>query len=203
MTKLKLSYKGKIVATIAVIVSFIILAWPFSGSKDAYFHNNMLAIVQTIISMIYLIWQMNWHDRYKKSNPYPYSNFESDEIKAFKLQQLAKNKKQYILVCTICTIANICLVGPVFVSPGKSPINLFVGLVMLVVALLLTIYALIINIIKLSFFTISYIHDFYKSFDFAEFILNFPIVSDLFEQPKTNERPVTKEKEKPTKKINM
>lgn len=120
MTELKLSYKGKVVATIAVIVSFIILAWPFSGSKDAYFHNNMLAIVQTIISMIYLIWQMNWHDRYKKSNPYPYSNFESDEIKAFRLQQLAKNKKQYILVCTICTIANICLVGPVFISPGKA-----------------------------------------------------------------------------------
>lgn len=197
MTKLKLSYKGKVVATIAVIVSFIILAWPFSGSKDAYFHNNMLAIVQTIISMIYLIWQMNWHDRYKKSNPYPYSIFESDEIKAFRLQQLAKNKKQYILVCTICTIANICLVGPVFVSPGKSPINLFVGLVMLVVALFLTIYALIINIIKFSFFTISHIQDFYKSFDSAEFVLNLPIVRDLFEQPVTNE------KEKPTKKINM
>lgn len=147
--------------------------------------------------MIYLIWQMNWHDRYKKSNPYPYSNFESDEIKAFKLQQLAKNKKQYILVCTICTIANICLVGPVFVSPGKSPINLFVGLVMLAVALFLTIYALIINIVKLSCFTICHIHDFYKSFDFAEFVLSLPIVSDLFEHPET------KEKEKPTKKINM
>ena len=140
---------------------------------------------------------MNWHDRYKKSNPYPYSAFESDEIKAFRLQQLAKNKKQYVLVCTICTIANICLVGPVFVSPGKSPINLFVGLVMLAVALFLTIYALIINIIKLSFFTISHIQDFYKSFDSAEFVLNLPIVRDLFEQPVTNE------KEKPTKKINM
>ena len=197
MTKLKLSYKGKIVAIIAVIVSFIILAWPFSGSKDAYFHNNMLAIVQTIISMIYLVWQMNWHDRYKKSNPYPYSNFESDEIKAFRLQQLAKNKKQYVLVCTICTIANICLVGPVFVSPGSSPINLFVGLVLLAVALFLTIYALIINIIKLSFFTISHIQDFYESFDFTEFILNLPVVSGLFEQPKT------KKKEKPTKKINL
>lgn len=197
MTKLKLSYKGKIVATIAVIVSFIILAWPFSGSKDAYFHNNMLAIVQTIISMIYLIWQMNWHDRYKKLNPYPYSAFESDEIKAFRLQQLAKNKKQYVLVCTICTIANICLAGPVFVSPGKSPINLFVGLVMLAVAFFLTIYALIINITKLSFFTFSHIKDFYESFDFTEFILNLPVVSGLFEQP------VTKEKEKPTKKINL
>lgn len=197
MTKLKLSYKGKVVATIAVIVSFIILAWPFSGSKDAGFHNNILAIVQTIISMIYLIWQMNWHDRYKKSNPYPYSAFESDEIKAFRLQQLAKNKKQYVLVCTICTIANICLVGPVFVSPGSSPINLFVGLVLLAVALFLTIYALIINIVKLSFFTFSYIHDFYEPFDSAEFVLNLPIVRDLFEQPVTNE------KEKPTKKINM
>lgn len=92
MTKLKLSYKGKIVVTIAVIVSFIILAWPFSGLKDAGFHNNMLAIVQTIVGMIYLVWQMNWHDRYKKSNLYPYSNFESDEIKAFRLQQLTKNK---------------------------------------------------------------------------------------------------------------
>lgn len=197
MTKLKLSYKGKVVATIAVIVSFIILAWPFSGSKDAYFHNNMLAIVQTIISMIYLVWQMNWHDRYKKSNPYPYSAFESDEIKTFRLQQLAKNKKQYVLVCTICTIANICLAGPVFVSPGKSPINLFVGLVMLAVAFFLTIYALIINITKLSFFTFSHIKDFYESFDFTEFILNLPVVSGLFEQP------VTKEKEKPTKKINL
>ena len=203
MTKLKLSYKGKIVATIAVIVSFIILAWPFSGSKDAYFHNNMLAIVQTIISMIYLIWQMNWHDRYKKSNLYGYNFGRSKEMEAFRLQQLAKNKKQYILVCTICTIANICLVGPVFVSPGKSPINLFVGLVMLAVTLFLTIYALIINIIKLSFFTISHIQDFYESFDFAEFILNLPIVSDLFEQPKTNEQPANKEKEKPTKKISM
>ena len=203
MTKLKLSYKGKIVATIAVIVSFIILAWPFSGSKDAYFHNNMLAIVQTIVSMIYLTWQMNWHDRYKKSNPYPYSAFESDEIKTFRLQQLAKNKKQYVLVCTICTIANICLAGPVFVSPGKGPINLFVGLVMLAVAFFLTIYALIINITKLSFFTFSHIKDFYESFDFTEFVLNLPIVSDWFEQPKTNERPATKEKEKPTKKINL
>lgn len=197
MTKLKLSYKGKIVATIAVIASFIILAWPFSGSKDAYFHNNMLAIVQTIVSMIYLVWQMNWHDRYKKLNPYPYSAFESDEIKAFRLQQLAKNKKQYILVCTICTIANICLVGPVFVSPGKSPINLFVGLVMLAVTFFLTIYALIINITKLSFFTFSHIHEFYESFDFTEFVLSLPVVSGLFEQP------VTKEKEKPTKKINL
>lgn len=203
MTKLKLSYKGKVVATIAVIVSFIILAWPFSGSKDAGFHNNILAIVQTIISMIYLIWQMNWHDRYKKSNLYGYNFGRSKEMEAFRLQQLAKNKKQYILVCTICTIANICLVGPIFVSPGKSPINLFVGLVMLAVTLFLTIYALIINIIKLSFFTISHIQDFYESFDFAEFILNLPIVSDLFEQPKTNEQPVTKKKEKPTKKINM
>ena len=197
MTELKLSLKGKVVATIAVIVSFIILAWPFSGSKDAYFHNNMLAIAQTIVSMIYLIWQMNWHDRYKKSNPYPYSAFESDEIKAFRLQQLAKNKKQYVLVCTICTIANICLAGPVFVSPGKSPINLFVGLVMLAVAFFLTIYALIINIVKLSFFTFSHIHDFYESFDFTEFILNLPVVRGLFEQP------VAKEKEKPTKKINL
>jgi hypothetical protein len=197
MTELKLSLKGKVVTTIAVIVSFIILAWPFSGSKDAYFHNNMLAIVQTIISMIYLIWQMNWHDHYKKLNPYPYSAFESDEIKAFRLQQLAKNKKQYVLVCTICTIANICLAGPVFVSPGKSPINLFVGLVMLAVAFFLTIYALIINITKLSFFTFSHIKDFYESFDFTEFILNLPVVSGLFEQP------VTKEKEKPTKKINL
>ena len=194
MTKLKLSYKGKVVATIAVIISFIILAWPFSGSKDAYFHNNMLAIVQTIISMIYLIWQMNWHDRYKKSNLYGYNFGRSKEMEAFRLQQLAKNKKQYILVCTI---ANICLVGPVFVSPGKSPINLFVGLVMLAVALFLTIYAFIINIVKLSCFTISYIHDFYKFFDFAEFVLNLPIVSDLFEQP------ANKEKEKPTKKISM
>lgn len=197
MTELKLSFKGKVVATIAIIVSFIILAWPFSGSKDAYFHNNMLAIVQTIVSMIYLVWQMNWHDRYKKSNPYPYSMFESDEIKAFRLQQLAKNKKQYILVCTICTIANICLVGPVFVSPGKSPINLFVGFVMLAVVFFLTIYALIINIVKLSFFTFSHIQDFYESFDFTEFVLSLPVVGDLFEQP------VTKEKEKPTKKINL
>lgn len=197
MTKLKLSYKGKVVATIAVIVSFIILAWPFSGSKDAGFHNNILAIVQTIISMIYLIWQMNWHDRYKKSNLYGYNFGRSKEMEAFRLLQLAKNKKQYILVCTICTIANICLVGPVFVSPGSSPINLFVGLVLLAVALFLTIYALIINIVKLSFFTFSYIHDFYESFDFAEFVLNLPIVSDLFEQPKT------KKKEKPTKKINL
>lgn len=197
MTELKLSFKGKVVATIAVIVSFIILAWPFSGSKDAYFHNNMLAIAQTIVSMIYLVWQMNWHDRYKKSNPYPYSAFESDEIKAFRLQQLAENKKQYVLVCTICTIANICLVGPVFVSPGKSPINLFVGLVMLAVAFFLTIYALIINITKLSFFTFSHIQDFYESFDFTEFVLNLPVVSGLFEQP------VAKEKEKPTKKINL
>ena len=197
MTKLKLSYKGKVVATIAVIVSFIILAWPFSGSKDAGFHNNILAIVQTIISMIYLIWQMNWHDRYKKSNLYGYNFGRSKEMEAFRLQQLAKNKKQYILVCTICTIANICLVGPVFVSPGKSPINLFVGLVMLAVALFLTIYALIINIVKLSCFTISHIQDFYKFFDFAEFVLNLPIVSDLFEQP------ANKEKEKPTKKISM
>ena len=85
MTKLRLSYKGKIVATIAVIVSFIILAWPFSGSKDAYFHNSMLAIAKTIAGIIYFIWQMNWHNRYKKSNPYPYSAFESDEIKAFRL----------------------------------------------------------------------------------------------------------------------
>lgn len=106
MSKLKLSYKGKVVATIAVIVSFIILAWPFSGSKDAYFHNNMLAIVQTIISMIYLIWQMNWHDRYKKSNPYPYSNFESDEIKAFRLQQLAKNKKQKTIYFSLYNLYN-------------------------------------------------------------------------------------------------
>lgn len=203
MTELKLSYKGKIVATIAVIVSFIILAWPFSGSKDAGFHNNMLAIVQTIVSMIYLVWQMNWHDRYKKSNQYSYSAFESDEIKAFRLQQLAKNKKQYVLVCTICTIANICLVGPVFVSPGKSPINLFVGLVMLAVAVFLTIYALIINIVKLSFFTFSHIQDFYESFDFTEFVLSLPFVSGLFEQPKINEQPATKEKEKPTKKINL
>lgn len=133
----------------------------------------------------------------KKLNPYPYSAFESDEIKAFRLQQLAKNKKQYVLVCTICTIANICLAGPVFVSPGKSPINLFVGLVMLAVAFFLTIYALIINITKLSFFTFSHIKDFYESFDFTEFILNLPVVSGLFEQP------VTKEKEKPTKKINL
>lgn len=66
---------------------------------------------------------------------------------------------------------------------------------MLAVTLFLTIYALIINIVKLSFFTISHIQDFYESFDFAEFILNLPIVSDLFEQPKTNEQP--------TKKINM
>lgn len=203
MTKLKLSYKGKVVATIAVIVSFIILAWPFSGSKDAGFHNNILAIVQTIISMIYLVWQMNWHDRYKKSNLYGYNFGRSKEMEEFGLQQQAKNKKQYVLTCTICTIANICLIGPVFVSPGKSPINLFVGLVLLLVALFLTIYALVTNIVKFSFFTFNYIHDFCESFDFSEFVLNLPIVSDLFEQPKTNERPVTKEKEKPTKKINM
>lgn len=197
MTKLRLSYKGKVVASIAIIVSFIILAWPFSGSKDAYFYNNTLAIAQTIVSLIYLVWQTKWHDRYKKSNPYPYSVFESDEIKAFRLQQIAENKKRYILVCTICTIANICLVGPIFSSPGSSPINLFIGLVMLLVALFLTIYALVTNIVKLSFFTFSYIQDFYESFDFSEFVLNLPIVSDLFEQPET------KEKEKPTKKINL
>lgn len=68
---------------------------------------------------------------------------------------------------------------------------------MLAVALFLTIYALIINIVKLSCFTICHIQDFYKSFDSAKFVLNLPIVRDLFEQPVTNE------KEKPTKKINM
>ena len=197
MTKLRLSSKGKVVATIAVIVSFIILIWPFGGSKDAYFYNNTLAIVKTIVGIIYLIWQMKWHDRYKKSNPYPYSAFESDEIKAFRLQRLAKNKRQYVLTCTICTIAAVCLLISPFISPDSSPLNLFVGVVATVAYLFLIIYVLGTNIVKLSFFTFSYIQDFYESFDFSEFVLSLPIVSDLFEQPET------KEKEKPTKKINL
>lgn len=197
MTKLRLSRKGKFVVSIAVIVSFIILIWPFSGSKDDALYNNTLAIVKTIVGIIYLIWQMKWHDRYKKSNPYPYSVFESDEIKAFRLLQLAKNKKQYVLTCTICTIAAVCLLISPFISPDSSPLNLFVGVVATVAYLFLIIYVLGTNIVKLSFFTFSYIQDFYESVDFSEFVLNLPIVSDLFEQPET------KEKEKPTKKINL
>lgn len=201
MTKLKLSYKGKIVATIAVIVSFIILAWPFSGSKDAGFHNSMLAIAKTIVSIIYFIWQMKWHNRYKKLNLYGYNFGRSKEMEAFRLQQQAKNKKQYVLTCTICTIAAICFMVSPFISPGSSPLNLFVGVVATVTYLFVIIYVLGTNIAKLSFFTISHIHDFYKSFDSAEFVLNLPIVSGLFEQPKTKEQPMTKEK--PTKKINL
>ena len=197
MTKLKLSYKGKVVATIAVIVSFVILTWPFSGSKDASLYNDTLAIAKTIVGMIYLVWQMKWHDRYKKSNPYPYSVFESDEIKAFRLQQLTKNKRQYVLTCTICTIAAVCLLISPFISPGSSPLNLFVGVVATVAYLFLIIYVLGTNIVKLSFFTFKHIHDFYESFDFSKFVLSLPIVSDLFEQPET------KEKENPTKKINL
>ena len=201
MTELKLSYKGKIVATIAVIVSFIILAWPFSGSKDAGFHNSMLAIAKTIAGIIYFIWQMKWHNRYKKLNPYPYSAFESDEIKAFRLQRITENKKRYVFVCTICTIAAIGFLVSLFISPGSSPLNFFVGVVATVTYLLVNIYILGTNIVKLLFFTISHIYEFYESFDFAELVLNLPIVSDWFEQPKTNEQPVTKEK--PTKKINL
>lgn len=197
MTKLKLSYKGKVVATIAIIVSFIILAWPFSGSKDAYFHNNMLAIAKTIASIIYLVWQMKWHNRYKKLNLYGYNFGRSKEMEAFRLQQIAKNKKRYVSACTICTIAAIGFMVSPFISPGSSPLNLFVGVVATVTYLFVIIYVLGTNITKLLFFTISHIHDFYKSFDFAEFVLNLPIVSDLFEQP------ANKEKEKPTKKISM
>lgn len=197
MTKLKLSYKGKVVATIAVIVSFVILTWPFSGSKDASLYNDTLAIAKTIISMIYLVWQMKWHDHYKKSNLYGYNFGRSRETEAFRLQQIAENKKRYVLVCTICTIAAIGFLLSPFISPGSSPINLFVGVVATVTYLFVIIYVLGTNIIKLSFFTISHIQDFYKFFDFAEFVLNLPIVSDLFEQP------ANKEKEKPTKKISM
>lgn len=197
MTKLKLSYKGKVVASIAVIVSVIILAWPFSGSKDAGFHNSMLAIAKTIVSIIYFIWQMKWHNRYKKLNLYGYNFGRSKEMEAFRLQQLAKNKNRYVFACTICTIAAIGFLVSPFISPGSSPLNLFVGVVATVTYLFVIIYVLGTNITKLLFFTISHIHDFYKSFDFAEFVLSLPIVSDLFEHPET------KEKEKPTKKINM
>ena len=203
MTKLKLSYKGKVVATIAVIVSFIILAWPFSGSKDDALYNNTLAIAKTIVSIIYLVWQKKWHDHYEKLNLYGYNFGRSKEMEAFRLQQIAENKKQYVFACTICTIAAICFMVSSFISPGSSPLNLFVGVVAIVTYLFVIIYVLGTNIAKLSSFTFNYIYDFYKSFDFAEFVLNLPIVSGLFEQPKTNERPVTKEKEKPTKKINM
>lgn len=197
MTKLKLSYKGKVVATIAVILSFIILAWPFGGSKDDALYNNTLAITKTIISIIYLVWQKKWHDHYEKSNLYGYNFGRSKEMEAFRLQQIAENKKRYVFACIICTIAAICFIVSPFISPGSSPLNLFVGVVATVTYLFVIIYVLGTNITKLLFFTISRIHDFYKSFDFAEFVLNLPIVSDLFEQPRT------KEKEKPTKKINL
>lgn len=197
MTKLKLSYKGKVVATIAVIVSFIILAWPFGGSKDDALYNNTLAIAKTIVSIIYLVWQKKWHDHYEKLNLYGYNFGRSKEMEVFRLQQIAENKKQYVFACTICTIAAIGFLVSPFISPGSSPLNLFVGVVATVTYLFVIIYVLGTNITKLLFFTISHIHDFYKSFDFAEFVLNLPIVSDLFEQP------ANKEKEKPTKKISM
>lgn len=197
MTELKLSYKGKVVASIAVIISFIILAWPFSGSKDDALYNNTLAIAKTIVSIIYLVWQKKWHDHYEKSNLYGYNFGRSKEMEAFRLQQIAENKKRYVFACTICTIAAICFMVSPSISPGSSPLNLFVGVVVSVTYLFVIIYVLGTNITKLSSFTISHIHDFYKSFDFAEFVLNLPIVSDLFEQSKT------KEKEKPTKKINL
>lgn len=201
MTKLKLSYKGKVVATIAVIVSFIILAWPFGGSKDDAPYNNTLAIAKTIVSIIYLVWQKKWHDHYEKLNLYGYNFGRSKEMEVFRLQQIAENKKQYVFACTICTIAAIGFLVSPFISPGSSPLNLFVGVVATVTYLFVIIYVLGTNITKLLFFTISHIHDFYKSFDFAEFVLNLPIVSDLFEQPATKEQPMTKEK--PTKKINL
>lgn len=202
MTKLKLSYKGKVVATIAVIVSFIILAWPFSGSKDAGFHNSMLAIAKIIVGIIYLVWQMIWHFRWydcrKKSSTYTYKFFhESEPPRTIIQQKLDSESNRYVFTCIVCTIADICwlmglLFGPVFISINSLVFNL-TGIILAI----LSISTITINIVKLSCFTISYIHDFYKSFDFAEFVLNLPIVSDLFEQP------ANKEKEKPTKKIRM
>lgn len=197
MTKLRLSRKGKVVVSIAVIVSFIILIWPFGGSKDDALYNNTLAIVKTIVGIIYLIWQRKCNVNHKNANLYGYNFVESDEIKAFKPQQMTENKNRYIFTCIICAIASICLLVSTFAGPDSGPIGLSVAIVTLTVTLLLAVYSLIINTVKLSFFTFKHIHDFYESFDFSKFVLSLPIVSDLFEQPET------KEKENPTKKINL
>lgn len=202
MTELKLSYKGKIVATIAVIVSLIILAWPFSGSKDASFYNNTLAIAKIIFGLDYFIWQIKWHFRWydhrKKTNTYAYKFFhESEPMKAITQQKLDSKAKRYVFTCIVCTIADICWLMGLLFGPAVVSINLLVSIITMIISAILSISTITINFVNGISFTISHIYEFYKSGDFNKLILSLPIISELFEQP------AAKEKEKTTKKINL
>lgn len=202
MTELKLSLKGKIVATIAVIVSFIILAWPFNGSKDASFHNDMLAIIKSIVGLGYLVWQIRWHVRWhnhrEKTNTYAYEFFhESEPSKTIIQQKLDSETKRYTLICIICTTAAICWLMGLLFGPAFISIHSLVYNPSWIILSILSVSTITINFLNSFCFTISHIYKFYKSGDFNKLVLSLPIISGLFEQP------ATKEKEKPYKKINL
>ena len=186
MNQLKLSPVGKAVAKFAIVLSFIVLLWPFSGQKDAWFYNNMLVVIKVITMFIYVVWQVVWHKR----------NIDSEYWDIETMQKHNYSDKKHIFISIICSLVLICPIIETIYEPKHVSASL--GFQILYGAcVLFTQLLLFFNILGFVV-TIAYeSYNYIKSYNFVKLMLNIPIINILFEHPEN------KEKIKPTKKIDL
>lgn len=186
MNQLKLSPTGKVVAKFAIILSFIVLLWPFSGQEDAWFYNNMSVVIKVITMSAYIVWQAIWHKLHIDSVYWDYETMQKHNY----------SDKKYIFISIICSLALISPIIEMIYEPKHISVSLgfqILYVVCSIITWLILLFNIIVFVANIAYNGYNYM----KSINFAKLILSIPIVNLLFEHPEN------KEKIKPTKKIDL